>query len=39
VRERLGHDSLRATEKYLHTVPSVTDVGLDALARVRAQAR
>lgn len=39
VRERLGHDSLRATEKYLHTVPSVTDVGLEALARVRAQAR
>jgi integrase len=39
VRERLGHDNLRATEKYLHTVPSVTDVGLEALARVRAQAR
>lgn len=35
VRERLGHDSLRATEKYLHTVPTTTDVGLEALARVR----
>jgi len=38
VRERLGHDSLRATEKYLHTVPSSPDVGLVALARIRNQA-
>ena len=38
VRERLGHDSLRATEKYLHTVPRSPDVGLAALARIRNQA-
>lgn len=37
VRERLGHHSLRATEEYLHTVPTTTDVGLEALTGVRAQ--
>jgi integrase len=38
VRERLGHASLRATERYLHTLPDTDDVALTALARTRSQA-
>ncbi|WP_285509814.1 tyrosine-type recombinase/integrase [Actinokineospora sp. NBRC 105648] len=35
VRERLGHASLRAAERYLHTIPNPTDTALDALAHIR----
>jgi integrase len=35
VKERLGHGSLRTTEKYLHTLPDADETALDALARVR----
>lgn len=35
VRERLGHASLRATERYLHTLPDTDDTALHALATVR----
>ncbi|MBP2477569.1 hypothetical protein JOF53_006441 [Crossiella equi] len=35
VRERLGHRSLRATERYLHSLPDGEDNALGALARVR----
>ncbi|HEY0688982.1 MAG TPA: tyrosine-type recombinase/integrase [Kribbella sp.] len=36
VRERLGHAGLRATERYLHTLPDADDTALSALARTRA---
>jgi integrase len=35
VRERLGHSSLRATERYLHTLPDAGDTALAALAHTR----
>lgn len=35
VKERLGHGSLRTTEKYLHTLPDADETALDGLARVR----
>lgn len=35
VRERLGHASLRATERYLHTLPDAGDTALAALAHTR----
>jgi hypothetical protein len=35
VKERLGHGSLRTTERYLHTLPDADETALDALARVR----
>jgi integrase len=35
VKERLGHGSLRTTEKYLHTLPDTDETALDALERVR----
>lgn len=35
VRERLGHASLRATERYLHSLPNTDDTALDALATIR----
>ncbi|WP_436500350.1 hypothetical protein [Actinokineospora sp. HUAS TT18] len=35
VRERLGHASLRATERYLHTIPTQRDQALDGLERIR----
>jgi integrase len=35
VKERLGHGSLRTTEKYLHTLPDTDDTALDALRRTR----
>jgi integrase len=38
VKERLGHGSLRTTEKYLHTLPDADETALDALARVRNRA-
>jgi integrase len=38
VKERLGHGSLRTTEKYLHTLPDHDDTALDALRRTRTRA-
>ena len=38
VKERLGHGSLRTTEKYLHTLPDADDTALDALRRTRTRA-
>ncbi|WP_243793832.1 site-specific integrase [Saccharopolyspora gloriosae] len=35
VRERLGHTSLRATERYLHTLPDAHNTALNALHRIR----
>jgi len=37
VKERLGHGSLRTTEKYLHTLPDTDDTALDALRRTRSR--
>lgn len=39
VKERLGHGSLRTTEKYLHTLPDADDTALEALERTRSRAR
>jgi integrase len=39
VRERLGHAGLRATERYLHTLPDADETALEAFARTRAGAR
>ncbi|WUV04546.1 tyrosine-type recombinase/integrase [Actinoallomurus sp. NBC_01490] len=39
VRERLGHAGLRATERYLHTLPDADDTALEAFARTRAGVR
>ena len=38
VKERLGHGSLRTTEKYLHTLPDADETALDALRRTRTRA-
>ena len=38
VRQRLGHGSLRTTERYLHTLPDADESALDALAKVRSRA-
>ena len=35
VKERLGHGSIRTTERYLHSLPSKADVALTALAATR----
>jgi len=37
VKERLGHGSLRTTEKYLHTLPDTDNTALDALYRTRSR--
>ncbi|MBC6467258.1 tyrosine-type recombinase/integrase [Actinomadura alba] len=39
VRERLGHAGLRATERYLHTLPDADDTALTAFHRTRAGIR
>jgi site-specific recombinase XerD len=39
VRQRLGHGSLRTTERYLHTLPDVDETALDALAKIRSRAQ
>ena len=39
VRQRLGHGSLRTTERYLHTLPEADETALDALAKVRNRVR
>ncbi len=38
VKDRLGHGSLRTTEKYLHTLPDTDNTALDALHRTRSRA-
>jgi integrase len=38
VRQRLGHGSLRTTERYLHTLPDADETALDALAKIRNRA-
>jgi site-specific recombinase XerD len=35
VKQRLGHGSLRTTEKYLHTLPDADETALEALAKMR----
>jgi site-specific recombinase XerD len=35
VKERLGHQSITTTEKYLHTLPTADTTALNALNRVR----
>ncbi len=37
VKERLGHASIRTTERYLHTLPDADETALDALTRIRAR--
>lgn len=39
VRERLGHAGLRATERYLHTLPNTDDTALAAFNRTRSGTR
>ena len=39
VKERLGHGSLRTTEKYLHTLPDADETALEALIRARSRYR
>ena len=39
VRQRLGHGSLRTTERYLHTLPDADETALNALAKIRSRAR
>jgi integrase len=34
VKERLGHQSITTTEKYLHTLPTADDTALAALRRI-----
>ena len=38
VKQRLGHGSLRTTEKYLHTLPDADETALEALAKMRNRA-
>jgi site-specific recombinase XerD len=38
VRQRLGHGSLRTTERYLHTLPDADETALAALAKIRSRA-
>lgn len=35
VKERLGHGSLRTTERYLHTLPDADESALNALTKIR----
>ena len=35
VKQRLGHGSLRTTEKYLHTLPDADETALEALSKMR----
>jgi len=35
VKERLGHGSLRTTEKYLHTLPDSDEAAINAFQRIR----
>jgi len=35
VKQRLGHGSLRTTERYLHTLPEADETALEALSKIR----
>jgi site-specific recombinase XerD len=35
VKQRLGHGSLRTTERYLHTLPDADETALEALSKIR----
>jgi len=37
VKQRLGHGSLRTTERYLHTLPDADETALEALAKIRSR--
>ncbi|HEY3713208.1 MAG TPA: tyrosine-type recombinase/integrase [Jatrophihabitantaceae bacterium] len=39
VKERMGHGSLRTTERYLHTLPDADETALDALSKIRSRSR
>ncbi len=39
VKERLGHESITTTGKYLHTLPGTEDAAVNALARIRGRSR
>ena len=39
VKQRLGHGSLRTTERYLHTLPDADETALEALSKIRNRAR
>jgi integrase len=39
VKQRLGHGSLRTTERYLHTLPDADETALEALSKIRSRAR
>jgi integrase len=39
VKDRMGHGSLRTTEKYLHALPDADETALEALGRIRGRAR
>jgi site-specific recombinase XerD len=38
VKQRLGHGSLRTTERYLHTFPEADEAALEALSKIRNRA-
>jgi site-specific recombinase XerD len=38
VKQRLGHGSLRTTERYLHTLPEADETALKALSKIRNRA-
>jgi integrase len=38
VKQRLGHGSLRTTERYLHTLPEADETALEALSKIRNRA-
>jgi site-specific recombinase XerD len=38
IKQRLGHGSLRTTEKYLHTLPDADETALEALSKMRNRA-
>jgi site-specific recombinase XerD len=39
VKQRLGHGSLRTTERYLHTLPDADETALEALSKIRGRSR
>jgi hypothetical protein len=38
VKERLGHGSIRTTERYLHTLPDQDESAVDAFLSIRHRA-